>query len=468
MKKGGCLIIIFLLICIETFSSLDYENMCQHQFSQGCPVHDGASWNCAKVLTNCSSDWYHCVLNTTGQPFNVTHTCAPLSTCFKGTIPIYDERKKAISCKPCREGYYQPRDTWSDETPECLERHTCEEEGHKIECDAGTGSSNTQDVYCRCDARKGYILTNFENREKCVEWAHATCYFSPCPDGQERLLNYSCAPLCPLGQKRDDKDICIPISLFIQTTSSLNDSSTVSGETTPKTTTATTAPTSTSMPTAIDSNIPTIIASVMAIVVLIILGVLLILIFRRYLYKRCRRVMNHIRNRRQSQKALLCHFELCKKDTDADGAAENNSSKRARTKKGRKITHQTYNIKAEVVQLGDSSKVKMYKSSAQHPETSDDSSSNLSRQNSDSNLMKPWFSSDPIHHAGLNIDKGWRIYLSAKADSPLMPNSSQEYKNTHEHRSVVFIFMMHIIEHWDAHLSTVCTHMNTGVLSLSL
>ncbi|KAL3874786.1 hypothetical protein ACJMK2_037755 [Sinanodonta woodiana] len=408
MKEGGSLIVIFLLICIETISSLDYENMCQHQFSQGCPVHDGASWNCAKVLTNCSSDRYHCVLNSTGQPFNVTHTCVPLIECVKGTIPIYDERKKAISCKPCREGYYQPRDAWSDETPECLERHTCEEEGHKIECDAGTGSSNTQDVYCRCDARKGYILTNFENREKCVEWAHATCYFSPCPDGQERLLNYSCAPLCPLGQKRDDNDICIPISLVIQTTSSSNDSSTVSGETTPKTTTATTTPTSTSMPTAIDSNIPTIIAIVMSGFVLIILGVLLILFRRWYLSKQNQReqnqieqnqsdqnqsdqnqsVMNPGRTRRQKPTDPRTESEekAINQETGANAAAGNNSSKRARTNKGKAVVYQKIYVNADVAQIGKKNKLTKYNVSAMHQETSDDSSSNVSRRSSDSDL----------------------------------------------------------------------------------
>ncbi|KAL3874784.1 hypothetical protein ACJMK2_037753 [Sinanodonta woodiana] len=255
--KGGCFIVIFLLICIESFSSLDYENF-QHDFSQGCPVHAGFSWNRAKDKTNCSGDQfnqYHCVINSTGQPFKVMHICAQRILCFKGTMPIYDEREKVISCKPCREGYYQQLSKWSDEASECSMKHKCE--GNKIECDTGTGLSNTQDVYCRCDARKGYILTNFENGEKCVEWAHATCYFKTCPDGQERLLNYSCAPLCPLGQRRDDNDICIPIILVNQTTSSSNDSLTVSGETTPKTT-VTTTQTSTTR----ESNIPIIIVTV--------------------------------------------------------------------------------------------------------------------------------------------------------------------------------------------------------------
>ncbi|KAL3874781.1 hypothetical protein ACJMK2_037750 [Sinanodonta woodiana] len=278
--------ILIHLLRIEFCSSLvqsqpllDYENICKHHFSLGCPVYDGDSWWCAKVLTNCSGDklnQYHCVHNSTGHPFQVMHICAPISRCVKGTIPIYNKGKDVISCEPCPEGYYQPHDAWSDEAPECLERHACEEEGHKIECDMGTGSSNTQDVYCRCDARKGYVLPHFELRGMCVQWEFASCDLYPCPGGQERLLNYSCAPLCPQGQERDENDVCVSISLMNLTTTPVIDNRTMSGKATPRTTVETTLTTTVTPEQSPTDN--SIALKVAVIALAVILVVLLIIV----------------------------------------------------------------------------------------------------------------------------------------------------------------------------------------------
>ncbi|KAK3610941.1 hypothetical protein CHS0354_016701 [Potamilus streckersoni] len=279
MKGGGHLFcILFLgLAWIEPILSvvepiqLDFENICHHQFAQGCPVHDSDSWKCAKLQANCSADKsYHCIRNTTGQPFTVIHICAPLLKCNKGTVPVYDMRKGAgaLSCEMCQNGFYQPADTWSDETPECLQKHKCEEEGNKIECDMGTGLSKTQDVYCQCDAKNNYVLINFEIREKCVEWAHATCYLLPCPGGQERLSNYSCGPQCDKGQKRDDNDICVSILTGKLTTTPVIDNMTFTDEASTKTTRAT--PLS---PTTVAETLPVEIISgyMIAITVMIVI-----------------------------------------------------------------------------------------------------------------------------------------------------------------------------------------------------
>ncbi|KAK3610943.1 hypothetical protein CHS0354_016703 [Potamilus streckersoni] len=212
--KGEVLFLLmaFLTICTSVIANSgepDYSQ-CHHDFSEGCPVHDSRSWKCAKQLKNCTDPdrHYHCIRNTKDK---IMHVCVPVMKCLKGTQPVYNEEKSAISCEPCPQGYFQASSVWSDEVLVCEERNTCDIQSHKIECPVGLELEKTQDVLCRCDARNNFVPLNVGNTDKCFSWTF-TCWEFPCPgNGTERLLNYTCRPKCQEGLERNERDICVPI-----------------------------------------------------------------------------------------------------------------------------------------------------------------------------------------------------------------------------------------------------------------
>ncbi|KAL3891224.1 hypothetical protein ACJMK2_003487, partial [Sinanodonta woodiana] len=112
-----------------------------------------------------------------------------------------------VSCQSCQKGYFQPDQVWSNNTPVCTQKTSCEASKHKIECTVEPDTEQTQDTLCRCDAQNGYILNSSEWGEMCFPVKSSPCYPYKCPDGQDILLNYTCAPRCEEGFQRNDSDI---------------------------------------------------------------------------------------------------------------------------------------------------------------------------------------------------------------------------------------------------------------------
>ncbi|KAL3891222.1 hypothetical protein ACJMK2_003485 [Sinanodonta woodiana] len=127
--------------------------------------------------------------------------------CILGTVPIFDPRTHLVSCKNCFKGYYQPVDTWSNNTPVCMEKFGCDNNYHKIECTVQPDMELTQDTLCRCDARNGYIVSSSERREMCFPGKFADCIEFKCPDGQERLLKTMKLMLRPVAIRHQLFDI---------------------------------------------------------------------------------------------------------------------------------------------------------------------------------------------------------------------------------------------------------------------
>ncbi|KAK3610944.1 hypothetical protein CHS0354_016705 [Potamilus streckersoni] len=440
MNGGEYLCCIFLLTCIESCISLeqrsqsfDIGRICQYTSSLGCPTHDSVSWRCTKLLTNCSGDRlnrYHCVLNSTDEHFQVIHTCAPLLKCIKGTIPIYNKIKDAIICEPCPDGSYQQADVWSDETPECLQKHTCEKEGHKIECDMGAESHKIQDVYCRCDARNNYVLTHWERRGKCVEWAYATCYLHPCPGGQGRLLNYSCDSLCPQGQNRDDNDICVPISNDNTTVTPIIDNMTMSGKLTSPPTVTTTPTLTSEQPTR--DNMSYVIASAVIIPV-ILLFIMIFECWKCKLFEKCWSIKKQRSRKRHSHT-----------DADPNGAAQRDTSQNmtdainpTSTDKGTHVHHHHYHEKtifyvkkAKMLQFGNNSQIKSVEVHTEQPETHEVSSLSSSEHSSDLQLAD----SPPLHNSSqgeLPVNRNF----SEDIEFDTQPNQISDGMDTSERHS---------------------------------
>ncbi|XP_076082461.1 uncharacterized protein LOC143053546 [Mytilus galloprovincialis] len=140
---------LFLYLTIVSRADFNFHLKCMHT----------SQWKHRAAAICQRNDVYHCLYDVNKKRWG--------EECF---LPVdlppgyHSVLSGQLHVKQCKDNYFSPYISWSNEGYECqYQKHLCNEEG-QIVVDTG---SNVRDIKCKCDYRKGYVFV-IKPKDECT------------------------------------------------------------------------------------------------------------------------------------------------------------------------------------------------------------------------------------------------------------------------------------------------------------